>query len=245
MTWRREPADSPATRVMSPMAPTFRIISIGTLEAHPLWHESAPLRTGHATTTLITAGEARILVNPSLPAALLAARLSERSPISADEVTHVFMTSFQGDHRRALRLFEHARWLVHEPERDAAAVELRGSRSEAEEAGDEELMRQYEREIALLDRTEAAPDVVAPKVDLFPLPGITPGTCGLLISLPAQSVLITGDAVATIEHLEQGKVLPHCANLTQAQESFREAIEIADVLVPGRDNLMLNPLRRI
>ena len=53
------------------------------------------------------------------------------------------------------------------------------------------------------------------------------------------------DAVATLEHLQQGKVLPHCANLEQAQESFREAIEIADVLIPGRDNIVLNPMRQL
>ena len=63
--------------------------------------------------------------------------------------------------------------------------------------------------------------------------------------LPTRTVLIAGDAVATIEHLEQGKVLPHCVNLAQAQESFKEAIEIADVIIPGRDNIVLNPLRRI
>ena len=61
---------------------------------------------------------------------------------------------------------------------------------------------------------------------------------------PAATVLICGDAVATREHLEQGKVLPTCHNIEQAQESFAEAIEIADLLIPGRDNVSLNPLRQ-
>jgi hypothetical protein len=55
------------------MPADHRIISIGTLAAHPLRHEPADMRTGHATTTLVTAGETRILVNPALPAQALAA----------------------------------------------------------------------------------------------------------------------------------------------------------------------------
>lgn len=224
--------------------PVFRIISIGTLEAHPLWHENAAVRTGHATTTLISVGDEHIIVNPALPAQALAARLSERTPIPADDIDTVFLTSFQPDHRRGLRLFEGSKWLMSEAEKRSASAALQDSRSEAEEAGDEELVGHYDRELALLERCRAADDSLVPKVDLFPLPGVTEGTCGLLIALPARTVLITGDAVATLEHIEQGKVLPHVGSLAQAQESFKEAIEIADVIIPGRDNIMLNPLRR-
>ena len=227
------------------MLPTFRIISIGTLEAHPLWNENAAVRTGHATTTLISVGDDHVIVNPALPAQALAARLSERTPVPADEIDTVFLTSFQPDHRRGLRLFEGSRWLLSETEKRSAAAAIRDARSEAEEAGDEELVGHYERELALLERCGVADDTLFPKIDLFPLPGVTEGTCGLLIALPARTVLITGDAIATIEHLEQGKVLPHVGNLTQAQESFKEAIEIADVIIPGRDNIMLNPMRRV
>jgi glyoxylase-like metal-dependent hydrolase (beta-lactamase superfamily II) len=227
------------------MLPDYRIISIGTLDMHPLWNESAALRTGHATTTLISLGDEHVLVNPSLPPQAIAARLSERSPVTIDAINCVFLTSFAPDHRRALTLFDRARWLVHEPEKRAAAAALHAARSEATESGDTELAGHYERELALLERCEIADDSIAPKVDLFPLPGVTLGTCGLLIALPARTVLIAGDAIATSEHLEQGKVLPHVEDLAQAQESFKEAIEIADVLIPGRDNIMLNPLRRL
>jgi glyoxylase-like metal-dependent hydrolase (beta-lactamase superfamily II) len=227
------------------MTPSFRIVSIGTLEAHPLWNESAAVRTGHATSTLISVARQHVLVNPGLPPQALAARMSERTPVAPDDVTHVFLTSFAPDHRRGLRLFESARWLVHEPEKQAAAEALREAKVEALDAGDDELVIQCDHDLALLERCEAAPDSLLPKVDLFPLPGVTAGTCGLLIALPARTVLVTGDAVASIEHLEQGKVLPHCVSLAQAQESFKEALEIADVLIPGRDNIVPNPLRRM
>ena len=40
------------------MTPEYRIISIGTLAANPLWDEKVPVRTGHATTTLIASAGA-------------------------------------------------------------------------------------------------------------------------------------------------------------------------------------------
>ena len=48
----------------------------------------------------------------------------------------------------------------------------------------------------------------------------------------------------TVEHLETGKVLLPAADADQARESFAEAVEIADQLVLGRDNLVVNPARR-
>jgi glyoxylase-like metal-dependent hydrolase (beta-lactamase superfamily II) len=223
----------------------YRIISLGTLSAHPLWDEKLPVRTGHATTTLITTGDAKILVDPSLPGAALFARMSERARIRPAEITHVFLTSLDPEHRRALRDLEHARWLVHEPEREAMLAGLKITRREAQDADDRELIALVDSEIEIVQRCENAPDSLAPKVDLFPLPGVSAGTCGLLLALPASTVLVCGDAIPTIEHLVQGKVLPTSASITQAQESFKEAVEIGDVLILGRDNLALNPLRRL
>jgi glyoxylase-like metal-dependent hydrolase (beta-lactamase superfamily II) len=227
------------------LTPEFRIISIGTLAAHPLWNEKGDTRTAHATTTLISVGDLRMLVNPALPAQALIARMSERTPVRPKEITHIFITAFDQDHRRALRGFEHATWLMHEPEREAALSGLNVTRGEAKEADDRELITLIDQERSLLDRFQNAADSIAPNVDLFPLPGVTAGTCGLLLALPGSTVVICGDAIATAEHLAQGKVLPHCASISQAQESFKEAVEIADALVLGRDNVAMNPLRRL
>ena len=62
--------------------------------------------------------------------------------------------------------------------------------------------------------------------------------------MPTRTVLIAGDAVATVEHLDRGQVLPTCVDVQTAQESLQEALEIADVIIPGRDNVVFNPLRR-
>lgn len=221
----------------------YRIISIGTLAAHPLWEEKGEVRTSHPTTTLISAGDRHILVNPGLPAAILGARMGERTNIRPDQITHVFLTALSQDHYRALPAFEGAEWYAYETEGIAALAGLRDQLQRAEDGGDQELVQTVRNHIEIIRRCRAAEDSIVQGVDLFPLPGVTPGTCGLLLALPRQTVLIAGDAVATMEHLQQGKVLPHCASVEQAQESFREAIEIADVIIPGRDNMVFNPLR--
>lgn len=251
--------------------PRFRVISIGALAAHPLRGERSAVRTGHATTTLIEAAgddgtPVRVLVDPGLPGRALVPRLEERAGLKPDDITHVFLTSFRPDARRSIAAFERAEWLIGEAEREAVGVPLaqslmrlnEGARPSvaaglAEAAGvaegdadiagiDEDVEAVVRGDIALLQRCRAAPDRLAVGVDLFPLPGVTPGSCGLLLA-SRETVLICGDAVATAEHLEQGKVLPDCFDRERALESFAEAAEIADVLVPGRDNTAINPAR--
>ncbi|MEZ6191345.1 MAG: hypothetical protein R3C45_08640 [Phycisphaerales bacterium] len=67
-----------------------------------------------------------------------------------------------------------------------------------------------------------------------------PVAAELLLSQTNSTTLIAGDAIATAEHLEQGRVLRGAYDVKQAQESFMEAVEIADVIVPGHDNMLLN-----
>lgn len=226
------------------MTVDHRVISQGALAAHPLWDEKQDVRLAHATTSLISAGEVHIIVDPSLPPQVLAARLSERSKLQPADITHVFLTSLEPMRHRGISLFSKATWLASERELDAATASVNAQFEEQRDRGDDdELMAMIRAEQQILSRITAAEDSIAPGVDLFPLPGVTEGTCGLLIGLPGSTVLLTGDAIATIDHLSQGKVLPTCVDLTKAQESFREALEIADAFILGRDGLVLNPIR--
>lgn len=248
-----------------------RVISIGTLGAHPLWSEPAdrPPRTGHATTTLIRTGgksqgngggqggqgggggrekgsERVILVDPGLPPAGVLARLFERSGLSALDVTDVFLTSFQPDTRRGIGAFAEAAWWIAEAEKEAILPALESKRNELRDLddGDENrLLEVIEDDLAVLRRCRVAPDHLADGVDLFPLPGVTPGLCGLLLADPRSTTLVCGDAIATVEHLSRGMILPDVADADSARESFKEAVEIADVLILGRDNERVNPLR--
>lgn len=232
-----------------------RIISLGTLAANPLWDEATPVRTGHATTILIGVGDRRILVDPGLPEAALTARLYERAGIRPSAITDVFLTCFKPDMTRGLRLFDHATWWIHETERESIGLVLAetlhramagaaptGRRGIDEDGPDPvDLLRER---VAQLRNCKPAPDRLADKVDLFPLPGATPGLCGLLLSLPSHTVLICSDAIPDGAHLAKGRVLDDAASVDQARESFAEAIEVADLLICGRDGMVINPTKR-
>ena len=219
----------------------YRVISIGALSAHELWGEQGSPRTAHATTTLVRSGERIILIDPGLPAQIITARLTERSGLEASAITDVFLTNFRPAHRRGLNAFDHATWHISEMERESVGQYLFEQLNHEHPSETRQLL---EHDVALLKRCKPAPDRLADQVDLFPLPGFTPGTCGLLLNHVNSTTLVAGDAVATAEHLEQGRVLKGCYDSEQARESFMEAIEIADVIIPAHDNLLLNPTKR-
>ncbi len=215
------------------------VISIGTLSRNRLWNESQPTRTPHATSTLIRTGKRTILVDPGLPPPALGARLYERTGLPPDAIDTVFLTNFRPAHRAGLSLFAKAKRFIHDIEQQATARQLQQLIDGAPEADlDRKLLRQ---ELALLESLHAAEDEIAPGVDLFPLFGYSPGMTGLLVAAPAYTALIAGDAVPTQDHFLAGQVLPDSQDIQAAQESMREVYEIADLIVPGHDNLFANP----
>jgi glyoxylase-like metal-dependent hydrolase (beta-lactamase superfamily II) len=224
----------------------FKVISIGALAANSLWGERAPVRTGHATTTLIVSGDKRILVDPGLPETVLTARLSERANLRPSDITHVFLTSFLPDTRRAITTFDDATWWISSQEREAIGGIVGGKLKEMLETrkGDETLRQVLEADVAILKRCQPAPENLAERVDLFPMPGVTPGLCGLLLSGPRHTTVICGDSIPTQEHLDQGRILPMASDVERAGQSFEEAMEVADLLVLGRDNVVVNPTKR-
>jgi len=219
----------------------FRVISIGTLAAHPLWGERQPTRAGHATCTLVRSGDEVILVDPGLPEAALLPRLAERAGLKPQQITAVFLTGFHPDTHRGLSAFEHAPWYISKAEREAVGVPMVSALRHAVEHRNQELQDAIRTEVALLERCREAPDELARGVDVFPLPGVSPGLCGLLLEHPGATTLIAGDAVPTVEHLAKGQVLPWAANVAAAKSSFAEALEIADWLILGRDNIVPSP----
>ena len=178
----------------------LRIISIGTLAAHPLWAERNPVRTGHSTTTLIRSGKATILIDPGLPEQAVAARLSERANIAPADVTHVFLTSFHPDTHRGIGAFKHATWWISKAEREGVGVPLVQQLKRASDDGEAELVALLKREVETLHRCTEAPDSLAERVDLFPLSGLTPGMTGVLVEEPELTTLVCGDAIPTVEH---------------------------------------------
>ncbi len=90
------------------------VVSIGTLSRNRIWNEPEPVRTPHATTTLIRTGKRRIIVDPGLPAQALSARLFERTGLRPDQIDTVFLTNFRPAHRAGLSLFYRAKIYLHE-----------------------------------------------------------------------------------------------------------------------------------
>jgi hypothetical protein len=156
-----------------------------------------------------------------------------------EQIDTVFLTNLRPAHRAGLSIFTEAKVLVHEREKEATVTHMR---AHIEEARQEELdVTALAAELKLVESFEPADDKLADQVDLFPLFGYTPGTTGLLVAAPTMTTLIAGDAVPTLDHFLAGQVLPDSYDINAAQESMREVYEIADVIVPGHDNLFPNP----
>jgi glyoxylase-like metal-dependent hydrolase (beta-lactamase superfamily II) len=216
------------------MGVEYDIVSIGTLSRNRLWNETEPRRAAHATTTLIRDGKATILVDPGLPAELLAQRLDERTGLRPEQIEAVFLTNFRPVHRRGLALFSSAMWLMHEPEIAAMRAHLEEIERRAEAADD--VHKLLHEEMALLSRIQPAREKLTPTVHLFPTPGVTPGAAGLLLAAPTRTVVIAGDAVISRGHYEAARIFEQVSSVEDAQESFKEILEIADEVVPGHDN---------
>src|SRR5207244_2470945 len=145
------------------------IISIGALDRNRLWGETQPLRTAHATTTLIRTSKRAILIDPGLPPQALGARLFERTGLRPEQIDTVFLTSFRPEHRSGLSLFANAKWLIHEIEQQSTGQTLKRLIDEAPE--DDEDRAAMQAELALLNRLSTPDDRLAEYVDLFPLFG--------------------------------------------------------------------------
>ena len=215
------------------------VISIGTLSRNRLWGETQNVRTPHATTTLIRTGKRNILIDPGLPPQAIGARLFERTGLRPEQIDTVFLTNFRPSHRAGLPVFAEAKVFMHEVEQETMANRLR---SLIEEAPHDDLDRAVlVNELKLLESIRPAEDKLAEQIDLFPLFGYTAGTTGLLVAAPTSTTLIAGDAVPTLDHFLAGQIMPDAYDINAAGESMREVYEIADLIVPGHDNVFANP----
>jgi glyoxylase-like metal-dependent hydrolase (beta-lactamase superfamily II) len=219
-------------------------VSSGTLSHNSGGGARTAVRTAHATTTLVRDGRRTILVDPSLPAAALAAHLGERTGLNVSAVTDVFCTTLRPVHRRSLSAFPAAKWWCGQAELEAYREHLEGLLASAGRL-DREQAKLAEEDLALLKRFGPAPEKLSEQVHLFPLPGASVGSAGLLLTPPTTTIVVAGDAAITAEHVQRGMVWEGAADLDAAAQSLRDVLEIADVIVPGHDNLMLAPGRLI
>ncbi|MHC4443458.1 MAG: MBL fold metallo-hydrolase [Planctomycetota bacterium] len=220
------------------MATSYRIITIGTLSRNRCWNENAPKRASYSTTTLVRHQDITILIDPGLPPQLMAPMLDERAGITPEDIDVVFLTTFRPVHRRSLSLFHRADWLMHANEIEAVAQHLDQIRERnPEDVQDCEVRKLLEDENSILARIKPAQDKLTPAVHLYPTPGVTPGSAGLLLALPSRTVIIAGDAVVTQDYCLAGRIFEQIVDRKQAQESFADIVQIADDIIPGHDNV--------
>lgn len=224
------------------MSVEYCIVSIGTLSCNRLWGESAPVRTPHATTTVVRDEDRVILVDPSLPAPALEARYNERTGGQLADATDVFCTTLRPVHRRGIAALAEANWWADEAEIETYRAHLAGLLDSAERL-DPDDVNAIEADLALLGRFAPAPEKFTRQVQLYPLRGASPGSSGLLLTPATSTIIIAGDAAVTASHVRTAQVWKGCAETEAAMASLRDLLELADVIVPGHDNVMLAPGR--
>ena len=220
------------------MSVDYRVISIGAMAHNRLWGETGDVRTAHATTVLVTDGDMRMLVDPSLPVPALAARFNERTGQTLDTITDVFCTTLHPVCRRSISAMPNANWWANETELAWFRQALYERQAVADRLGPDEAAT-YDAEERQLKQFRAAPDKFSPQINLYPLPGVTPGCSGLLLTPPTSTTLIAGAAACTIDHIHAGQVWDGAEDPETALDSLRDAVGIADVLICGYDNLLV------
>ena len=224
------------------MSVEYTIISIGAMARNMLWNESADVRIQHATTTLVCDGEFRVLVDPSLPADVLAARLFERTGLRPSDISAIFCTTLRPDSRRSIEAFKDIPWYCSEMEKEWYSHKLAGLADSAQRLSPEDV-ENIETELRIVEKFTVAPDSLSSQISLYPMAGVTPGCCGLLLTPNTSTVIITGPAVPTRGHLERGMVWEESLDLDEALKSMSEVFEMADVIIPGFDNVCFSPGR--
>ena len=224
------------------MSVEYSVISIGALSRNRLWGESAAIRGSHATITAVFDEGKIILVDPSLPAQALGPVFNERTGKQLADVTDVFCTTLRPVHRRSITALPEANWWAYKDEIDVYRAKLAAMLDSAERIDPTDAV-QIEVDLKLLESFRPAPEKFTEQVTVYPMAGATDGSAGLLLTPPTMSIVIAGDAVLTAGHVALGQVWEGCDDREKALETLRDVLELADVIVPGHDNVCFSPGR--
>lgn len=200
------------------MSVRIDVVHIGCLSRNHYWNEKVPKRTPIATMTLLTDEGRRILVDPGLPAELVPVALDQRTGLAPDAIEAVFLTNRREAHLRGAAALPNATiWMF---EREIESWAKTGGIP-----------------AWLEDRLRPAPERLTERIHIFPTPGPTEGHCSLLVASPVANILVAGDAVCGKDHFEHGAIWDKSDDKDAALDSLKEIIELADVVVPGHDNI--------
>ncbi len=191
---------------------------------------------GWSSVTLVRTADRIMLVDTGSygDRALLLTRLQEVG-IAPGEVDDVFLTHFHFDHVLNFDLFKNATFHLSE-------TEIRY----VTEGGFQAVNDPY---VPAVIYPLLAPQIksfsteveIQPGVRVFPLPGHTPGTSGLL--LEQTQVLIAGDGIKCARDFNNWQPPPAFAGKRAALRSYRRAADKAQIIIPGHDNPFRVPIQ--
>ena len=143
--------------------------------------------------------------------------INRRTGLSYKDVTHCFATHEHFDHQIGFNYFPNAVWLAAEP------------------------VRQKLKESPYIDssRVQTASGEFLPGVAVLPLPGHTMGLSGVAFEDGNVRCVVAGDGVMTRDHFAF-ETSAFEQDSAQAAQTIRELKLIADIIVPGHDNMILN-----
>ena len=195
------------------------IITIGNLSRNRYWGESEEksLHSVICTTTVITINGHHVLVDPSLKDSdAMVKELKRRTGLTPDNIDVVFVTHEHEDHYTGLPNFPNARWL-------ASA----------------EVAQAINKIAHFSKKVEAAGNKIYDFIDVVSLPGHTPGTSGLRFDYRGLSVFVVGDAVATKDFWDEGRMYFKALDIEESLRSYKKIKGLANIVVPGHDNYFL------
>jgi N-acyl homoserine lactone hydrolase len=200
------------------------ILTIGHLSMNKHWGETERKRGPLCTCTLIRTPEGLLIVDPSLQPPEMPKLLMDQAGVLPEEVRHVFVTHFHGDHRFGLDAFPHAPWWMAPEEIEYWKPKVTGP------------------EAVHLARFRPAVPGFLPGIRPVPAPGHTPGTTALLFDSKGKRVAVAGDAVMTADFLRAREGFHNSTDPGMARTSIDALVRDADIIIPGHDNYISRDL---
>jgi glyoxylase-like metal-dependent hydrolase (beta-lactamase superfamily II) len=196
------------------------VVTIGNLSRNRYWGESEEksLHSVICTTTVITGKNFHVVVDPSLAdTKAMAEELKRRTGLTPDDIDVAFVTHEHGDHHCGLPGFPKAKWLA----TAQAAAEINRT-------------AKYQKNVEVVGST------IFDVIDVLTTPGHTPGTAGLRFDYKGLSVFVAGDAIATRDFWDEGRIYFKALDVEVAKQSYKKIASISNIIVPGHDNYFVN-----
>ena len=196
------------------------VITLGNLSRNHYWGEGDDrgVRSAICTCTVIHGEGFRLIVDPSLAKAeQMTAELDRRTGLKLRDIDAVFVTHEHADHWFGLAHFPEARWLAAQ---DVAAA--------------------LNKTHKLPKQVESATGKLFDAVEIIATPGHTLSHHSLRFDCDGVSVVVAGDAVATMDFWRDRRGYFNCVDFDLSARSMNAIAGLADIVVPGHDNFFLS-----